>query len=30
MRFEDLKLANPRTSAKRRAELQSFRKLLAK
>jgi PPK2 family polyphosphate:nucleotide phosphotransferase len=28
--FEDLKLSKPRVSAKRRAELQSFRKLLAK
>jgi PPK2 family polyphosphate:nucleotide phosphotransferase len=28
--FEDLKLSHPRISAKRRAELQSFRKLLAK
>ena len=28
--LEDLKLAHPRISAKRRAELQSFRKLLAK
>jgi PPK2 family polyphosphate:nucleotide phosphotransferase len=28
--FEDLKLSYPRISAKRRAELQSFRKLLAK
>jgi PPK2 family polyphosphate:nucleotide phosphotransferase len=28
--LEDLKLSHPRTSAKRRAELQSFRKLLAK
>jgi PPK2 family polyphosphate:nucleotide phosphotransferase len=28
--FEDLKLSKPRTSAKRSAELQSFRKLLAK
>ena len=28
--FEDLKLSRPRISAKRRAELESFRKLLAK
>jgi PPK2 family polyphosphate:nucleotide phosphotransferase len=28
--FEDLKLSKPRISAKRRAELESFRKLLAK
>jgi len=28
--FKDLKLSHPRISAKRRAELQSFRKLLAK
>jgi polyphosphate kinase 2 (PPK2 family) len=28
--FEDLKLSKPRVSAKRSAELQSFRKLLAK
>jgi PPK2 family polyphosphate:nucleotide phosphotransferase len=28
--FQDLKLSKPRVSAKRRAELQSFRKLLAK
>jgi PPK2 family polyphosphate:nucleotide phosphotransferase len=28
--FEDLKLSHPRISAKRRAEFQSFRKLLAK
>ena len=28
--FEDLKLENPTLSAKRRAEFQSFRKLLAK
>jgi PPK2 family polyphosphate:nucleotide phosphotransferase len=28
--FEDLKLSHPRISAKRRAELQSFRKMLAK
>ena len=28
--FEDLKLSHPRISAKRRAELESFRKLLSK